>query len=176
MKIPKFISNYYILGLSGVMIAVMGLTAFFPSPWQDKSIYGYIEPVILYPDEISLIAKLDTGAVTSSLSAKDIHIYEKDGKDYVKFKVSHPAIDETPEYDLPVKHIVKIKKRASKEKSNKSDLRPVVKMPIYFDGKSYNIMVNLIDRSHFSTPMLLGRKALDKFNAIVDSTAQNTIQ
>jgi hypothetical protein len=48
-------------------------------------------------------------------------------------------------------------------------------MQIQFDGKPHTIMVNLIDRSHFSTPMLLGRKALKKLNAIVDSTRKNTL-
>lgn len=48
-------------------------------------------------------------------------------------------------------------------------------MQIYFDGKAHEITVNLIDRSHFSTPMLLGRKALEKVGAIVDSTIENTL-
>lgn len=48
-------------------------------------------------------------------------------------------------------------------------------MQIQFDGKPHTIRVNLIDRSHFSTPMLLGRKALKKLNAVVDSTKKNTL-
>lgn len=175
MKIPKFIYKFYTLSLFSLMLSLLGLTA-FSSPVQDKAVYGYIEPVVLYPHEIPLTAKLDTGAVTSSISAKDIQIYEKNGKNYVKFKVSHPDIEETPKFDLPITRIVKIKNRANKEITEKSEARPVVKMPIYFDGKLYNIMVNLIDRSHFSTPLLLGRKTLNKFNAIVDSTLKNTIQ
>ena len=143
---------------------------------QDKSVYGYLEPVTLFPNEIPLTAKLDTGAVTASLSAKDIQLYKKNDKDYVKFKVSHPDIKEKPKYDLPVERITSIKNRSSEGKSKRSDVRPVVKMPIYFDGKLYQIMVNLIDRSHFSTPMLLGRKTLAKLNIIVDGTVKNTIK
>jgi len=175
MKIPKLIKNYYLHILLGVMMSFWGLTASSSSD-QDKSVYGYLEPVVLYPDEILLTAKLDTGAATASLSAKDIQLYEKNGKDYVKFKVSHPDIKDAPEYDLPVVRIAKIKNRISENKSKKYDPRPVVKMPIYFDGKLYNIAVNLIDRSHFSTPLLLGRKTLDTLNAVVDGTAKYTIQ
>lgn len=175
MKIPRLNKNYLVFISLGVILSFLGFIN-LSSQFQAKSTYGYLEPVILYPDEIPLVAKLDTGAVTSSLSAKDIHIYEKNGKDYVKFKVSHPDIEEMPEYDLPLKRITKIKERANKEKSKKYQPRPVVKMPIYFDGKTYDIMVNLIDRSHFSTPMLIGRRALDKFNAVVDSTVKYTIQ
>lgn len=176
MKIQKIIKNYYILILLSVLISFFGFAAFSSSLDQNKPVYGYLEPVILHPNEIPLIAKLDTGAVTASLSAKDIHLYKKNGKDYVRFKVSHPDIEEAPEYDLPVTHIAKIKKRASEGKTKKYDTRPVVRMPIYFDGQLHNIMVNLIDRSHFSTPMLLGRKTLDKFNAVVDGTVKNTIE
>jgi hypothetical protein len=141
-----------------------------------KSVYGYLEPVTLTPNKVTLTAKLDTGAETASISAKDIHLYEKEGEEYVKFKVSHPKIKQTLHYDLPIVRHAKIKKRATeKPKDKKHHSRPVVNMQIYFDGKPHRIMVNLIDRSHFSTPMLLGRKALEKVGAIVDSTVENTL-
>ncbi|MCP5244401.1 MAG: ATP-dependent zinc protease, partial [Burkholderiales bacterium] len=79
-------------------------------------------------------------------------------------------------YDLPLVRHSRIKKRASEgNKTEKHHSRPVVNMEIYFDGELHTIMVNLIDRSHFSTPMLLGRSALEKVGAIVDSTVKNTL-
>ncbi|MCP5244621.1 MAG: ATP-dependent zinc protease [Burkholderiales bacterium] len=142
----------------------------------EKSIYGYLEPVTLAPDKVTLTAKLDTGAESASISAKEIQRYEKDGTEYVRFKVSHPEMEQTLDYDLPIVRHVRIKKRATGSiKTKKSHSRPVVNMQIYFDGKPHEIMVNLIDRSHFSTPMLLGRKALEKVGAIVDSTVENTL-
>lgn len=166
-----------VLILVGIIMLFPGTIAFSSaSSAQVKAVYGYLESVTLYPDRITLTAKLDTGAKTASISAKDIYLYKKNGQDYVKFKVSHPAIEETPAYDLPLQDIVTIKKRASEGGSKKHDTRPVVKIPIHFDGKRYQISVNLIDRSHFSTPMLLGREALKNFNAIVDSALKNTIK
>lgn len=176
MKSQKHSLSYYSrLILLSVVTLTLGTNA-FSSQNQDKSVYGYLEPVTLYPYEIPLTAKLDTGAVTASLSAKDIQLYKKDDKDYVKFRVSHPDIKEKPKFDLPVERMARIKNRASEGKSKKSDKRPVVKMPINFDGQRYQINVNLIDRSHFSTPMLLGRKSLAKLNVIVDGTVKNTIK
>ncbi len=175
MKFLKLSGKNYIFIILTVMIFTPGTNA-FSSQKQDKSVYGYLEPVTLYPNEIPLTAKLDTGAVTASLSAKDIKVYKKNDKDYVKFEVSHPDIKGKPKYDLPVERIANIKNRASEGKSKKSDERPVVKIPIHFDGKRYKIKVNLIDRSHFSTPMLLGRKTLAKLNVIVDGTTKNTIK
>ncbi|GJL74053.1 RimK/LysX family protein [Nitrosomonas sp.] len=142
----------------------------------NKSVYGFLEPVTLTPDKVTLTAKLDTGAETASISAKDIQLYEKEGEEYVKFKVSHPELEQALDYNLPIIRHTKIKKRATEgAKIQKYHSRPVVNMQIYFDGKPHKIMVNLIDRSHFSTPMLLGRKALEKVGAIVDSTVENTL-
>ncbi len=151
----------------------------FPAPstaLAKKLIYGYLEPVTLYPGSISVTAKLDTGADTASLSAIDIHVYEKDGEDYVTFTVSHPEIKKTLDYDLPLIRHMKIKGRATDDdNAKKPHLRPVVSIQIYFDGKPHIINFNLIDRSHFSTPILLGRKALEKLGVIVDGSARNTI-
>ena len=177
MKLHILNVKYFTLIQAGIIMSFLGTTAFSsPSSVQDKTVYGYLEPVTLYPDEIPLTAKLDTGAVTASISAKDIYSYKKNDKDYVKFKVSHPEIEEIPVYDLPLEDIVTIKNRVSEGKSKKNDTRPVVEIPIHFDGKHYQIKVNLIDRSHFSTPMLLGRETLEKFNAIVDGALENTIK
>lgn len=172
MTTQKTLKKYYTFIILSAIIAFLGLT----NTAEAKSVYGYIELVVLYPDKIPLNAKLDTGAVTASLSAKDIYLYKKGDKDYVKFKVSHPDIQQSLDYDLPVLRITKIKKRAGEGISkNKYASRPVVKMPISFDGELHNITVNLVDRSHFSTPMLLGRKTLEKLNAVVDSTVKYTI-
>lgn len=177
MKLQILKQRYTTLILAGIMMFLPGTTAFAAaSSAQAKKVYGYLEPVTLYPDKIPLTAKLDTGAVTASISAKDIALYKRNDKNYVKFKVSHPDIEKTPVYDLPLQAIVTIKKRASETGLKKRDTRPVVKIPIHFDGKHYQINVNLIDRSHFSTPMLLGRNALQQLNAIVDSALENTIK
>ncbi len=159
-----------------VLLCVL-FSCFFSVPAAaNKSVYGYLEPITLHPNKISLTAKLDTGAETASLSAINIQIYEKKGKEYVKFKVSHPQIDQTHDYNLPLVRRTNIKSRVDEGSSMENNHpRPVVKMQILFDGKAYKINVNLIDRSHFTTPMLLGRNALEKIGVLVDSTTKNTI-
>ncbi|SET46859.1 Uncharacterized conserved protein [Nitrosomonas marina] len=159
-----------------VILCITTLSLISTTAMASKSVYGYLEPVTLISDDVTLTAKLDTGAETASISAQDIQIYEKDGKEFVKFKLSHPELKQTLRYDLPIIRHAKIKKRASEgQKAKTHHSRPVVNMQIGFDGQRHNIMVNLIDRSHFSTPMLLGRRALEKVGAIVDSTVKNTL-
>ena len=158
-----------------ILFAIVFLLKVTPA-MANKSVYGYLEPVQLSPDDVTLTAKLDTGAETASISAQDIQLYDKKGEKYVKFTVSHPDLEQILRYDLPLVRHSRIKKRASESnKTEKHHSRPVVNMEIYFDGEPHTIMVNLIDRSHFSTPMLLGRSALEKVGAIVDSTVKNTL-
>lgn len=138
---------------------------------QAKNIYGLYERVqLLDLDDVSIKAKLDTGALTSSLGATQIERFEKKGKEWIRFK---PQVDGL---DLPVieKEIVrhsKIKLRnddISDEEDRLHTKRPVVMMDLCFDGKYYSIEVNLTDRSRFNYPLLIGRIALIEFNAIVD--------
>ena len=168
-KTYPFYFNFLLLISAVLFLTATPVTA-------NKSVYGYLEPVTLAPDEVTLTAKLDTGAETASISATDIQLYEKEGEAYVKFNVSHPKLEQTLHYNLPIVRYSKIKRRAiDGTQAQKYHSRPVVKIQIHFDGKPYNIMVNLIDRSRFSTPLLLGRKALEKVDAIVDSTVANTL-
>ncbi len=172
MKSQKIYPFYFISLL--LIGAVFFLTS--TSVIANKSVYGYLEPVTLTSDKVTLTAKLDTGAETASISAQDIRLYEKEGEKYVKFKVSHPELEQALHFNLPIVRYSKIKRRAIDGAQPKDyHSRPVVNLQIHFDGKPYKIMVNLIDRSRFSTPMLLGRKALEKVDAIVDSTVANTL-
>ncbi|WP_116963642.1 ATP-dependent zinc protease [Fastidiosibacter lacustris] len=148
-----------------------------------KTGYGYVEQILLLPSQTILEAKLDTGAGISSISVTNIYIYDKDGQNYIRFDVMHEMIkdDEKTDksrkksYDLPLKRDMKIKNRLSENIEERYDERPVVDMPICFDGKIYNIEMNLTDRSRFKYPVLLGRKALIKLNAVVDPGQKFTI-
>lgn len=150
-----------------------------------KTGYGYVENVYILPSKTLLDAKLDTGAGVSSISATNIDVYEKDGQEYVRFDVTHEAIEqqgkrnkdkvEKVAYDLPLKREMKIKNRAGEDTKDQYDERPVVEMPVCFDGKIYTIEVNLTDRTHFDYPLLLGRKALIQLGAVIDPAQKFTM-
>lgn len=164
------------LQFSIVILFTSAIISFPLISMANKSVYGYLEPVTLAAKQVTLTAKLDTGAETASLSARNIQLYEKEGQEYVKFIVAHPELEQAHHYNLPLARHARIKKRANDRIDKSShNTRPVVEMKIHFDDKQHEIMVNLIDRSHFSTPMLLGRKALEKMGALVDSTQENTL-
>lgn len=55
--------------------------------------WGWIEQSWLMPERMQAKAKLDTGALTSSLDARNIHRYRKDGERWVRFDVVLPTAD-----------------------------------------------------------------------------------
>lgn len=136
----------------------------------EKHIYGLHETVYIAELGIELPAKLDTGAVTSSLSAKNIELYTQDGQPWVKFDL---AVEDMPgiSLELPVVRTSRIKRRADDAKPDQPNYseRPVVVLGIAMGDQIINTQVNLTDRSHFQFPVLLGATSLKQFNALVDA-------
>ncbi|MGR5094420.1 RimK/LysX family protein [Vibrio maritimus] len=117
-----------------------------------KLILGEQEYVNLVDIKVSTKARIDTGATTSSLSAVDIVPFERDGKDWVKFKMKHDGV-ESKEVSLPVERWVKVKQSSSEE----SDKRPVIVSVIKIGDMTSKTEFTLADRTHLKYPVLLGR-------------------
>ncbi len=164
------------LGIGLIMLASIESLTYAASKTL-KSVYGYLEPIIILPTSQAVTAKLDTGAYSSSISATEINVYENEqdgGKQYVKFKFSHPTLGKEQTYDLPVVRTASIKNRAEAASEEYTD-RPVVIIKACFNSDVYELEANLIDRTSFSTPVLLGRKGLVKLGAVVDPSKKDTI-
>ena len=52
-----------------------------------RHVFGWVENATLEPMGARVKAKLDTGALTSSLHALNVERFEKDGEEWVRFKV-----------------------------------------------------------------------------------------
>ncbi|MGA6097157.1 ATP-dependent zinc protease [Stutzerimonas marianensis] len=136
----------------------------------DKTIYGLNEHVALPGFDLEVQAKLDTGAQTASLSARDIERFKRDGKSWVRFYL---AIDEAHDrpIELPLQRISKIKRRAGDfdpDEDKTYTPRPVVELDLCMGAARRSIEVNLTDRSAFQYPLLIGSDALTRFGALVD--------
>ncbi|GAL32389.1 hypothetical protein JCM19240_5820 [Vibrio maritimus] len=117
-----------------------------------KLILGEQEYVRLMDMKVTTKARVDTGATTSSLSAVDIVPFERDGKDWVKFKMKHDGV-ESKEVSMPVDRWVKVKQSSSEE----SDKRPVIVSVIKIGDMTSKTEFTLADRTHLKYPVLLGR-------------------
>ncbi len=117
-----------------------------------KLILGEKEWVYLPEVDATFRSRVDTGATTSSISAIDVDVFEKEGEDWVSFRVSHRK-QESDVVSLPVERWVRIK-QSSAEKGQR---RPVVKTWIQIGDVKRETEFTLADRTHLAFPVLLGR-------------------
>uniref|UniRef100_UPI00188D7F00 ATP-dependent zinc protease family protein n=2 Tax=Vibrio anguillarum TaxID=55601 RepID=UPI00188D7F00 len=110
----------------------------------------------------SFKARIDTGAATSSISAVDVVAFERDGNDWVKFRIEHDDI-KSDEISLPVERWVRIR-QSSAEGTQK---RAVVVAWIEIGDLKERTEFTLADRTHLTYPLLLGRSFF-KDVALVD--------
>jgi hypothetical protein len=131
---------------------------------EERVIMGWIEGVVFVPWGLELEAKLDSGATTSSLHAKEVEQFEKEGKDWVRFivDIGEDGEKEGIRIERPLVRDVQIRRH-----EGKPDERPVVKLEFCLNGKNYEAEFSLVDRGKFNYPVLLGRRFLKKI-ALID--------
>lgn len=107
-------------------------------------------------------SRIDTGAATSSISAVDVVVFERDGKAWVKFKIEHDGLN-SEEISLPVERWVRIRQSTADE----TQKRAVVVAWLQVGDFKEKTEFTLTDRTHLTFPLLLGRSFF-KDVAIVD--------
>ena len=133
-----------------------------------KMIIGEVENVRLVPPNIVLKARIDTGAQTTSIDARDITPFERDGKQWVRFV----CMDGKKEHTLERKvvKIVQIKRHGKAAQD-----RYVINMRIILGNVSQLIHVNINDREAYSYPVLIGRNFLRDY-FIVDVAKKHQLK
>lgn len=122
---------------------------------------GHIE--VVQVEDLAFPVKLDTGADVSSINAKNIKQYQKDGKDMVTFTYEND-VGMKQEFTREVVDVMRI----TAKKGEKANVRPVVEMRVRLGELDKIIRVNLQDRGRFHYSMILGKNFL-KYGAIVSS-------
>lgn len=148
-----------------LLFAVLLLLAFCGTVSAEKTmttpeslkIIGWVELIRLEPWGIKTSARIDTGANTSSMSARDISVFKKNGKTWVKFTFDFrkDTGERFVEIERPLVRMLKIKQH-----DGPSQERPVISMEICLADEIREAEFDLIDRRALNYPVLLGRKAL----------------
>ena len=135
--------------------------------------YGWIEKGVIMPYGVAVKMKLDTGALTSSLDARELHHFKRNGKPWVRFTLAltdantDKAVRQTLE--RPVERSVTVRGAGGMEQ------RPTVTMSICVGDKVYKEWFTLRDRSEMIYPVLLGRRLLAELGP-VDASRTFTVQ
>ncbi len=134
---------------------------------DDKVIMGWVEKVRLYPGDLFVNAKLDTGATSSSLDCDCIAPFERHGKKWIRIELVD-ATGKTFRFERQVLRTTKIKRHFGERQE-----RFVIELGICLGDIFKEVEVNLANRSGFKYPMLIGRNFMAG-SVIVDPAAKFT--
>lgn len=141
-----------------VIVALLLVAAFPVSAEQNQKVFGWVEKATLEPWGVEVKAKLDSGALTSSLDARDIERFEKEGEEWVRFrlKLEDEASGEnfTERMELPLYRSIRLRGAGG------TDRRPVVLMKVCLGDTVYEEQFSLRDRGEMFYPLLLGRRSI----------------
>lgn len=116
---------------------------------------GYVEKLWFKSIKASLSAKIDTGALTSSLNAPDYEVFKKNGEEWVRFKIQKKS-GKRIVIKRPVERFVRIRRAGVDVKR-----RPIIKLKVCLAGKSQTAEFSLTDRSAMNYQAIVGRTFME---------------
>ncbi len=122
---------------------------------EEKVTIGEVEDVVLLPWGVKVPARIDTGAATSSLDARELRV--RDGVAEFKLPKNHGGL----RLQLPVVEWQHIRGADFRER------RPIVEITLCMGPRQIRTRVTLNDRSMTTYPLIIGRNVL-KENFVVD--------
>ena len=132
-------------------------------------IIGETETVYLEGFSAPFEARIDTGATTSSIDARNIRAFERDGKKWVSFEIISRDGKLSHSYELPVERVAAIKRHGAA-----SIQRYTVMLTFRLGHLTLEREFTLADRSRFEYPVLLGRNVINGL-AAVDPSRRNVL-
>ena len=120
-----------------LLLASLALAA-LPVMAAEPTVYGRYEYIQLPEIGETFKAKMDTGALTASLSARDIETFTRDGDDWVRFRVGGKDAGNKV-YEHKVARISKIKSRADEDEDKEEATvatRPVIDLEMCQIGRA----------------------------------------
>jgi hypothetical protein len=152
-------------------VLVSALAVAFAAAVQagEQQIVGWVEKVRLSPGNVLVEAKLDTGALHCSLDADNLTYFTRDGVQWVRFQVED-HLGQKATLARPLVGEANIKRHFLKYQK-----RPVVRLGVCLGSFYREVDVNLVDRSGFQYPMLIGRDFM-RGALLIDPKGKHTVE
>ena len=140
-----------------------------------ETFVGEVEPVMIREkkdgETLKLLARIDTGAKTSSLDATSIELFERlfgsNTETWVRFTVEDSINKEMVEFESKLVRTAKIKTNGTE-----SEKRHIVKLWTQLGKVNKYVEFSLADRSNYKYPVLIGRNFLSG-EFVVDVSKKN---
>ncbi len=140
----------------------------FSIPVESKEIIGWLEMIRVYPGNLRLRAKMDTGAKGSAINAYNLKKFDREKAAWVSFELRDNSKKTNPKQIFVEKKVIDIIR--IKRKGGGLEERPVVNMEICLAGIHKEIKMSLMDRRNFNYQILIGRRDLEN-DFIIDPSA-----
>lgn len=125
---------------------------------DDEHVFGWVENATLQPWDITVKAKLDSGALTSSLDARDIELFDQDDAEWVRFRLKLEDQESGEVFSDEIER--PLYREQTVRGAGGRDERPVVLMEVCMGDTIYEEQFSLRDREEMIYPMLLGRSTI----------------
>lgn len=123
---------------------------------KGKVVVGEVENFYLADPGMVHVARIDSGAETSSLDARNITRFERDGVNWVRFDVPKPDSAEFVTLEREISRRVRIIQSSTDE----SEKRVVVELQFMIGDHHQQAEFTLTNRQHLSHVVLVGRNIL----------------
>lgn len=165
VSVRKQVARVMVVGATALAITAAAATMTANHALADApKVFGWVENTTLEPWGIAVKAKLDSGALTSSLDARDIELFEKAGEEWVRFrlKLEDQASEEvfSDQIERPLYRELTVRGAGGR------DERPVVLMDVCIGDTIYQEQFSLRDREEMLYPLLLGRRTISHLGLI----------
>ncbi len=138
-----------------------------------KIVLGEVEQVVVksagLPQGMKYLARIDTGATSTSLHATNVTRFERDGDRWVRFDIDNPRDAEIITLERPLVRRIRVKRE------EQDDRRLVVVLTLELGKIKRHVEVSLTDRSEMEFPVLIGRNFL-RDAAMVDVSQREIIK
>lgn len=139
-----------------------------PKPAYTTPVAGGVETLYVTPLQMPFKARMDTGAETSSIDAKNLQPFERDGEKWISFDVVNRKNGEKKHFEKRIKRKTRIVRIETPE------YRYAVDMNIKMGNELITAEFTLADREKFDYQVLIGRNIING-RFIIDPTIENTM-
>lgn len=136
---------------------------------RPNNVIGAVERIYFPPMKSPFVARVDTGATTSSIDAENIKRFERDGQRWVSFTLVNRDTKEKMDFEKPLSRRVKITRVGEEEH------RLTVNMDVKMGSETFAAEFTLNERHDFEFQGLIGRNILSG-RAVVDVSISNTLK
>ncbi|AHI29605.1 Ribosomal protein S6 modification protein [Marinobacter similis] len=123
---------------------------------KGKIIVGQVEKIYIAATEQVYNARIDSGAETSSIDARNITRFERDGSNWVRFDVPVPSSDELVTLEKEIVRRVRVTQAAAED----PERRVVVELQFAIGNHQQLAEFTLTDRNDLENEVLIGRNVL----------------